>query len=78
MGGYQIQGAPFIGYAVADKEQGAPVDIYSGGVSVNALHGRFDISYTFSQLKYYDVYMSNRNYTLLRNQTIRAGYTLLL
>ncbi len=75
LGGYQVQGAPFIGYAVADKDQGAPIDTYSGGLSLNILHGRFDISYTYSQLKYYDVYMSNRNFTLERSQTVLFGYT---
>jgi hypothetical protein len=75
MGGYQVQGAPFVGYAVADKNQGAPIDTYSCGLSVNALHGRFDVSYIYSQLKYYDVYMTNRNFTLERSQAILLGYT---
>ncbi|MCX6142513.1 MAG: hypothetical protein NTZ35_04765, partial [Ignavibacteriales bacterium] len=75
MGGYQVQGAPFVGYAVADKDQGAPIDTYSCGLSVNALHGRFDVSYTYSQLKYYDVYMTNRNFTLERSQSVLLGYT---
>jgi hypothetical protein len=75
MGGYQVQGAPFVGYAVADKDQGAPIDTYSCGLSVNALHGRFDVSYTYSQLKYYDVYMTNRNFTLERSQVVLLGYT---
>lgn len=75
MGGYQTQGAPFVGYAVADKSQGSPVDMYSCGLSVNALHGRFDVSYTYSQLKYYDVYMTNRNFTLERSQAVLLGYT---
>jgi len=75
IGGYQVQGAPFVGYAVADKDQGAPIDTYSCGLSVNVLHGRFDVSYTYSQLKYYDVYMTNRNFTLERSQTVLLGYT---
>jgi hypothetical protein len=75
LGGYQAQGAPFVGYAVADKDQGAPIDTYSCGVSVNALHGRFDVSYTYSQLKYYDVYMTSRNFTLERSQAVLLGYT---
>lgn len=75
LGGYQVQGAPFIGYAVADKNQGAPIDTYSCGLSVNALHGRFEVSYVYSQLKYYDVYMSNRNFTLERSQAALVGYT---
>jgi hypothetical protein len=75
MGGYQVQGAPFVGYAVADKDQGAPIDTYSCGLSVNALHGRFDVSYAYSQLKYYDVYMTNRNFTLEQSQTVLLGYT---
>ncbi len=75
MGGYQTQGAPFIGYAVADKDQGAPIDVYSCGLSLNILHGRFDVSYSYSQLKYYDVYMTNRNFTLERSQSVLFGYT---
>jgi hypothetical protein len=75
LGGYQTQGAPFIGYAVADKDQGAPIDVYSCGLSVRAFHGRFDVSYSYSQLKYYDVYMTNRNFTLERSQTVLLGYT---
>jgi hypothetical protein len=75
MGGYQTQGAPFIGYAVADKDQGAPIDVYSCGLSLKILHGRFDVSYSYSQLKYYDVYMTNRNFTLERSQSVLFGYT---
>ncbi|MGB2867433.1 MAG: hypothetical protein WBD36_03190 [Bacteroidota bacterium] len=75
LGGYQVQGAPFIGYAVADKEQGAPIDKYSCGLSLSILDGRLDIAYLYSQLKYYDVYMSNRNFTLERSQSILFGYT---
>jgi hypothetical protein len=75
LAGYQTQGAPFVGYAVADKDQGGPIDTYSCGLSVNAFHGRFDVSYTYSQLKYYDVYMTNRNFTLERSQAVSIGYT---
>jgi len=75
LAGYQTQGAPFVGYAVADKDQGAPIDTYSCGLSVSAFHGRFDVSYSYSQLKYYDVYMTSRNFTLERSQTILVGYT---
>jgi long-subunit fatty acid transport protein len=78
MGGYQVQGAPFVGYAVADQSQGAPVDKYSCGLSLNILHGRFDVSCTYSQLKYYDVYTSNTNFTLIRSQAILLGYTFIL
>jgi hypothetical protein len=74
-GGYQSQGAPFIGNAVAVRDEGAPIERYSGGASINAFHGRIDAGYTFSQLKYYDVYMTNRNYTLVRTQTLAVGYT---
>jgi hypothetical protein len=74
-GGYQSQGASFIGNGVAVRDEGAPIESFSGGASVKFLHGRFDGAYTFSQLKYYDVYMTNRNYTLVQTQTLAVGYT---
>lgn len=74
-GGYQSQGATFIGNGVAVRDEGAPIESYSCGASVKILHGRFDAAYTLSQLKYYDVYMTNRNYTLLESQKLAFGYT---
>jgi hypothetical protein len=74
-GGYQSQGATFIGNGVAVRDEGSPVESYSGGASLTILHGRLDAAYIFSQQKYYDVYMTNRNYTLVRMQKVAVGYT---
>lgn len=78
MGGYQSQGTPFIPYGVAIRDQGPPGESYSIGLSLNIFHSRFDLAYTIYQLKYYDAYMTNRNFTLEQFQRVSFGYTLFL
>ncbi|MFH0991220.1 MAG: hypothetical protein V1799_14525 [bacterium] len=78
LGGYQTRGAPFIGYGVAIRDAGAPMESYSCGISLSIVYGRFDVAYIVNRLKYYDVYMTNRNFTLEQSQRLSLGYTMSL
>jgi long-subunit fatty acid transport protein len=75
LGGYQYKTAPFIPYGNAIRDEGPQTQTYSFGFSINILDGRLDAAYTYYQLKYYDAYMNNRNFTLERTQKISLGYT---
>lgn len=73
--GYQFITAPFIPYGAAFRLYGPPIEHYSIGLSLDILHGQLDIAYTMQQLKYYDAYMTNRNFTLEQSQKFQIGYT---
>lgn len=75
IGGYQYQTASFIPYGVAVRDRGFPEEIYSLGVSYKIFHGQIDLAYSHTNLKYYDAYITNRNFTLERSQRIAVGYT---
>jgi len=73
--GYQSQTIPFIPYGAAIRDKGPAGENFSVGVSVNILHGTLDLAYTNYQLKYYDAYMTNRNFTLECYNRFALGYT---
>lgn len=78
IGGYQYQTAPFIPYGVAIRDRGFPEETYSIGLSYKFIYGQIDLAYSYANLKYYDAYITNRNFTLERSQRIAVGYTLIL
>ena len=78
LAGYQSRTTPFIPYGVAIRDRGPSGETYSVGFSVNALMGRFDVSYYYYQLKYYDAFFTNNNYTLQSLKRISFGYTIFL
>ncbi|UCE08386.1 MAG: outer membrane protein transport protein, partial [bacterium] len=78
LAGYQSRTTPFIPYGVAIRNRGPSGETYSVGFSVNALMGRFDVSYNYYQLKYYDAFFTNNNYTLQSLKRLSFGYTIFL
>jgi len=75
IGGYQYQTASFVPYGVAVRDRGFPEETYSLGVSYKIFHGKIDLAYSNTNLKYYDAYITNRNFTLESSQRIAVGYT---
>ena len=78
LAGYQTRNAPFIPYGAAIRDEGPPSYSYSFGASFSHGMHRFDVAYTYYQLKYYDAYMTNRNFSLESYQRIQLGYTISL
>ncbi len=78
LAGYQSRTTPFIPYGVAIKDRGPSGETYSIGFSLNALWGRFDVSYNYYHLKYYDAFFTNNNYTLQSLKKLSFGYTIFL
>jgi long-subunit fatty acid transport protein len=75
MAGYRNRTATFVGYGNAVRNQGAPVDSYTLGASYVLPVGQVTIAYEYRKLKYYDVYFTSRNYTLVSTDNIILGYT---
>ena len=78
MAGYRNRTATFIAYGNAIRDQGAPIVSYSLGASYNLPFGQISIAYELREMKYYDVYFTSRNYTLVRSNYFLVGYILSL
>jgi len=78
MCGYRNQTATFVGYGNAIRDKGAPIDSYTLGANYKLPYGEVALSYESRKLKYYDVYFSSRNYTLVTTSNLLIGYTLSL
>jgi len=76
MAGYRTQTATFVGYGNATRDKGSPIDSYTFGASYNLPYGEIAVTYEYRTLKYYDVYFSSRNYTLVSTSNLLFGYTL--
>ena len=75
MAGYRTRTKAFIPYGVAIRDEGFPEDSYSIGFSWEVLYGTVNAAFQYSELKYYDVYFTNRNYTLVRTTNFLLGYS---
>lgn len=75
MAGYQTVPQTFVPDGHAFKDQGPESTIYSLGTSISIFEfGRLDIAYRIQELKYWDQYMSNTNYNLIRYDKLSFGY----
>lgn len=74
MVGYRNRTATFVGYGNAVRNQGAPVDSYTLGASYVLPVGQITVAYEYRKLKYYDVYFTSRNYTLVSTDNLLFGY----
>lgn len=74
--GYRSIPQVFIPDGAAINDAGPKANSYTVGLSFNTSLGRFDVSYEYRNLKYYDSYYSNTNYNTIENNNIFFGYTL--
>ena len=75
MAGYQTVSQTFVPDGHAFKDQGPKSTIYSLGTSISIFdYGRLNIAYRMQELKYWDQYMSNTNYNLIRHNKLSFGY----
>jgi len=74
--GYQAFPGALVPYGAAFRKQGPPSQTFTMGLGLDILHGRFDLAASFYRMKYYDAYMTNRNFTLEQFTKFTLGYTL--
>jgi len=76
MAGYRDQPSLFIPDGAAIKTTGPSNKSYTFGLSFNTAFGRLDLTYVYSELRYYDSYYSNTNYNTNQLSNLLFGYTL--
>lgn len=75
LAGYQTVPQTFVPDGHAFQDQGPKSNIYSFGTSISIFdYGRLDIAYKIQELKYWDQYMSNTNYNLIKHNKLTFGY----
>lgn len=74
LGGYQSRSEPFVPTGNAVQDRGPITDTYAFGFSWNVFVGQLAVAYEYSHLKYYDLYVNNRNYALEAEHQITLGY----
>ena len=75
MAGYRTVTEAFVPDGAAFRDHGPTSEAYTMGISIFAIHGRFDAAYEMRSFKYYDSYYSNTNFALEKINTLRFGYT---
>lgn len=76
MVGYQYAPQIFVPDGAAFNARGPVAVSYSGGLSIRLFQfGRIDLAYERQRLEYYDQYISNTNYNVIRHDNLSAGYT---
>ncbi|MBU2491681.1 MAG: outer membrane protein transport protein [Bacteroidetes bacterium] len=78
LAGYRSRTAAFITYGAAIRNEGFPIESYTVGLSYQILIGTLDLAYEIRSLKYYDVYFTSRNYTMVTSSNLLVGYTISL
>ena len=76
MAGYRDIPTLFVPDGAAIQTTGPSAKSYTFGLSFNTVIGRFDATYEYRDLKYYDSYYSNTNYNTISQNNILFGYTL--
>lgn len=76
--GYRNSSKPFVGESNAITDLGPIESHYSFGVGYNFFFGKIFAAYSYSQLKYYDLYLNNRNYSFYYNSKAIISYSIKL
>ncbi|MBU1679946.1 MAG: hypothetical protein KKD86_14020 [Bacteroidetes bacterium] len=74
LAGYRNIPTTFIPDGTADKKSGPKADSYTFGLSIDTFFGRFDASYEYRILNYYDSYFSNTNYVTETYTNVMVGF----
>lgn len=75
MAGFRIEPTVFVPDGAAYDDRGTETTNYSLGASFEFYFGRIDLSFEYSNLKYYDSYFSNTNYVYESLKKFNIGYT---
>lgn len=79
MGGYQHIPQAFVPDGAAFEDRGPQAESYSLGAGMDFFNlGRITVAYKMNKLKYYDQYMSNTNYNVIKYNNLSIGYELSL
>lgn len=75
MAGYQYTPQSFVPDGAAFNARGPVAESYSAGLSLRLFEfGRLDVAYETQKLEYYDQYISNTNYNVIKHSHLSAGY----
>ncbi|MBC8375941.1 MAG: hypothetical protein H8E26_07825 [FCB group bacterium] len=76
--GYQTGTREFHGWRSPFIDRGPEQDMFTAGISVDALMGTIDIGYSWQTLKYIDYFATSMHYVTQKHNRIMLGYTLKL
>ena len=74
LAGYRNIPSTFVPDGASETESGPDANSITGGLSIHTFLGRFDLSYEYRTLKYYDSYFSNTNYVTESYSNFMLGF----
>ncbi|MCK5504887.1 MAG: hypothetical protein KAJ10_06975 [Thermodesulfovibrionia bacterium] len=75
LAGYRNMPTNFVPDGAAVRDSAPKANSYTFGLSFPTVFGRFDLTYEYRLLQYYDSYYSNTNYNTIEYNNLLLGYT---